>query len=66
MIANDIKIGSEQNPASQFILPMLISKIKSIDSSAGVLSIDQIKRLLAEKINLDPLKFIENKTLSII
>lgn len=49
-----------------FLLPLLCSRIKELDRSSGALSSDQLKRLLAEKVSLEPLKRIQSKILTII
>ncbi len=48
------------------LLPMVTRKIKTIDASSRGLDPDELKRLLAEKVSLDPLQRIKAKLLDLI
>lgn len=48
------------------LLPLIKLKINSLDSSSRLLNSDQLKRLLAERVDLAPLSFLKEKIRSIL
>lgn len=49
-----------------YLFPLICSRIKEMDRSARLLSSDQIKRVLAEKVSLEPFERIQDKILGLV